>query len=415
MALMNGIKKQEGSRSKTHLIKSGHASPASDFVLDRIFLYGPAKTETVTDEKIEKFKTIWNDGVLFNYQFGGPGVSSVVIPQGRLVGVNAPQFNFLDQVYKTPISLPGLIANKNVVGMVPYNICKDALELDQFGGNKPTAVTQEYVVLPYMPGTKPSTEYTLDGVLDEEERITVQEKMPWGALIGEIKTGEKVMATPSGRCTKYDESTGQDPIGRVWEMDLNQESWGWLKWMLMNPAEADKSDKMINRSGTSSLPSDGGYPYNFEYRDGDGIYEVLNAYQSKFVSNPTGMEGLHDGTGNYEGFGRNETVYKDMDLGVVPEGIVDGAMVVFQAVDYVGNKAKNIIKESLELKLDETVIDAEKITVNEKLGTIAVVIDSATESANKKVTATYKMKHYGTPSYLDFRGVVGSVSILLQM
>ena len=37
MALFNGTVRQEGSRSNTHLVKSGHMAPATDWKLDPKF------------------------------------------------------------------------------------------------------------------------------------------------------------------------------------------------------------------------------------------------------------------------------------------------------------------------------------------------------------------------------------------
>ena len=77
MALMdNGYKRIDGSRSNTALVKSGHMSPAEEWLVDDRF------------EKNERLKTIWKDGSLFTYIYGGPGMQQVVIPKGRVVGVS---------------------------------------------------------------------------------------------------------------------------------------------------------------------------------------------------------------------------------------------------------------------------------------------------------------------------------------
>ena len=405
MPLQNGIKPIEGTRSKTHLIKSGHAAPAADIVLSKKFL---------TDSTL---KTVWNEGVLIDYQYGGhdDGGNTVTIPQGRFVGVTNPEFNFHDQLYKTPIILPGLSNSNNVIGMVPYNICKDFLEEDKFGGNKPGFITTEYVVLPFMPGHAPSTEYTAAGIVDEENRLTIGNKMPWGAVLGELSVGDYIKATPSGRACKWVKGTDLecDRVGICIEQDLNQTAWGFLEWMLLNPAEKDAMDKTINRSGVSSLPSDYGYPFDPTFREGQGIYEILNQYQSKYTENPTGLEGLHDGTGNYKGFGRNDSMYNDMAIGNIPAGLAAGTVIVLNAVDAAGNKAKNIVAEGAVIKIDGTVVSADKVTIDEKYATIAIEIIA--DQAGKAVTASYQLKHYGTPSYLDFKDVIGSCSILLQL
>lgn len=404
MALYRGIERIEGSRSHTHLIKSGHAAPATDLVLSKQF----------KDDK--QLNRIWENGVLFKYNYGGVGTEDVCIPQGRFVGVCNPEFNFHDQLYKTPISLPGMSRDNNVIGMVPYNICKDYLEDDMFGGNKPSVITTEFVVLPFVIGEEPSTNYNIAGVIDEETRLTVENKMPYGCVLGDIGVGDFVKATPSGRACKWVKGVDAecDRVGKVLEIDLNQTGWGFMEWIMLNPAEKDEMDKTINRSGVSSLPTDYGYPYDPSYRDGQGIYDILNQYQSQFVENPHGLEGLHDGSGDYLGFGRNDTVYKDMSLGNVPPSVAqDGTIIMLHAVDAAGNKAKNLVKDSVKVKIDGVPVDESKITIDEKYATISIEVLAA--QAGKSVTAEYKLKHYGTPSYLDFKGVVGSVSILLQL
>lgn len=186
-----------------------------------------------------------------------------------------------------------------------------------------------------------------------------------------------------------------------------------MEWMLLNPAELDPMDKKINRSGVSGLPSDYGYPFDPSFREGHGIYDLLNQYQSQFTSNPMGLEGLHDGTGSFTGYGRNDSIYTDMALGVIPVGVADKTIVMMNAVDMAGNKAKNLVAEGIVVKIDNVVVAADKYTVDEQYASISIEVTAA--QAGKAVTATYKLMHYGTPSYLDFKDVMGSCSILLQL
>ena len=61
MALFNGNKRVEGSRSNTHLVKSGHMSPAEKWILDPQF-------------KDNDMSSVFKDGVLFEYEYGGDGL-----------------------------------------------------------------------------------------------------------------------------------------------------------------------------------------------------------------------------------------------------------------------------------------------------------------------------------------------------
>lgn len=398
MALFDGNKRIEGTRSSTHLVKSGHMSPAEEWLLS-------------PDFKKSELTSVFKDGVLFDYQYGGPGMEEVVIPKGRVVGVSKPVKCFRTKQFKTTMALPGMTTNNNVIGMVPYNITKDYFQQDRFGGNQPSIITLDYVTLPYMPGIKASTDMNLTGVADEENRISKQANMPWGAVIdGEIVEGDYVKATPSGRLTKWVKGTDNpiDVVGQVLASDLNGEPWGWFKWMLFPEESRMDDDKFINRSGVSNLPSDEGYPYDPTYTEGNTIFQQ---YQSQYVTNPTGIEGLHDGSGNYSGYGKNDTEYTEIVIGKTPETISEDTNIVFTAKDFAGGELKNL-SEVTQVKIGEDVIDAGKYAINYEKGEI--IVTCGTTNQNKEVKASYKARHYGTPSYLDFKGVVGALYILLK-
>lgn len=398
MALFRGVENQQGSRSNTALVRSGHMSPAEKWILDPTFL----KTE---------MSSIFKDGVLFNYQYGGPGMDEVVIPKGRVVGVGASVKDFVSKKYLASITLPGLSLNNNTIGMAPYNFTKDWFQLDRFGGNQPSIITLDYVELPYMPGFTANTNYNMAGLLAEEQAISVDNRMPWGAVIGECQNGDYLKATPSGRLTKWVSGTDkvEDIVGQVLASDLNAEPTGWLKWMLWEERYKHDDDKFINRSGVSNLPSDEGYPFDPTYPDGNTIFQN---YQSKLVSNPTGIIGLHDGSGNYDGFGKNDTKYTDIELGVIPAGTTANTVVQFQAKDFAGGAIRNL-QQGVVVKVAGTELAATAFTVNYEKGLISITVASA-PGADQTVTATYKALHYGTPTYLDFKGVQGAMYVLLK-
>lgn len=398
MALFRGYQNQQGSRSNTALVRSGHMSPAEKWLLDPTF-------------KDASMSGVFKDGVLFNYQYGGPGMDEVVIPKGRMVGVAPSVKDFVSKKYLTTITLPGLASNANTIGMAPYNFTKDWFQMDRFGGNQPSVITLDYVELPYMPGFTASTAYTKAGVLEEEQMLSVDNRMPWGAAIGELQNGDYVKATPSGRVTKWVAGT-DDPsliVGQVLASDLNAEPTGWLKWMLWEEQYKYDDDAFINRSGVSNLPSDEGYPYDPTYADGNTIFQN---YQSNLVNNPTGIVGIHDGSGNYDGFGKNDTEYTDINLGVVASGTKKGTVVQFQAKDFAGGALKNL-QQGVVVKLGGTEVAATNVSVSYAKGLISITLD-ADITSETTVTATYKALHYGTPSWADFKGVEGAMYILLK-
>lgn len=398
MALFRGYENQQGSRSNTALVRSGHMSPAEKWILDPTFM-----DKTMSG--------VFKEGVLFNYQYGGPGMEEVVIPKGRVVGVAKSVKDYVSNKYLASITLPGLALHNNTIGMAPYNFTKDWFQMDRFGGNQPSIITLEYVKLPYMPGFTPAKTMDKAGLLEEELAISVENRMPWGAVIGKCENGDYLKATASGRLTKWDPSKDSyhEVVGQVLASDLNSEPTGWLQWMLWEEQYKKEDDQFINRSGVSNVPSDEGYPYDPTYAEGNTIFQN---YQSQLLTNPTGLTGLHDGSGNYDGFGKNDTEYTDMEIGTVSDGTAANTLVQFQAVDFAGGKLKNL-QEGVVVKIGDDVVPAENVTVDYVKGKITVKVPSAI-TGEKKVTATYKAMHYGTPSYSDFKGVQGEMFVLLK-
>ena len=400
MALMSGYSRVEGSRSNTHLIKSGHMSPAEYWILDPTF-------------KDTTMSSVFKDGVLFDYEYGGDGFTEVVIPMGRVVGVSAPVKDFVTKKMVTTMTLPGLSTDNNNIGMVPYNISKNWFQEDKFGGNQPSIITSDYVTLPYIPSVAAQTTYDKPGVLAEEKALSVDLRMPWGAVIGTgVKEGSYLKATPSGRLTLWEKGTDDysEVVGQVLATDLNSEQWGWYKWMLWDEAVRHEDAAYVNRSGSSNLPSDSGYPFDPNYAKGDTVFQN---YQSQYITNPTGIPGLHDGNGNWKHYGINDTEYKDMEIGEIPADVAEGATIILQAVDYAGGKLTDLQANSVTVKIGTTPVEATDYTVNYAKGIITLKNVKAADKS-KKITATYKAYHNGTPSYLDFKGVVGAVFVLLK-
>lgn len=407
MALFEGYKRIDGSRSNTALVKSGHMSPAEEWLLDPRFLSDKA------------LSAVFKDGSLFTYMYGGPGMEDVTIPKGRMVGVSTPVKDFVSKKFKTVMTLPGMALNHNTIGMVPYNIAKDLLQEDRFGGNQPSVITLDYVILPYIPSVSPTEPSAatyaagVEAIIKEEKALSVDNKMPWGAVLGKLEVGDYVKATPSGRLTKWIKGTdgAEMIVGQALACDLNAEPWGWTKWMLWDESTLSEQDYYINQSGTSNLPSDNGYPYDPTYSEGNTIFQDV---QSKNLTNPTGIAGLHDGSGNFWGYGKNDTQYTAMELGIAPE-VTGDTLMAFQAVDYAGGKLTNLrapgdLDAPFEIKVND--VSVTPTSIDYKNGLFYITIKSTMK--DQKVTATYKALHFGTSSYLDFKGVAGAFNILLK-
>lgn len=398
MALFRGYENQQGSRSNTALVRSGHMSPAEKWILDPTF-------------QKASMASVFKDGVLFNYQYGGPGMEEVVVPKGRVVGVGASVKDYVSKKFLASITLPGLALNGNTIGMAPYNFTKDWFQMDRFGGNQPSIITLDYVELPYMPGFTANANYNVAGVLAEEQSLSVDNRMPWGAVIGACENGDYVKATPSGRLTKWVPGTDAPHliVGQVLASDLNAEPTGWLKWMLWEENARKEDDLFLNRSGASNMPSDEGYPFDPAYPEGNTIFQN---YQSELINNPTGILGLHDGSGNYDGFGKNDTEYANQDIGTIPAGTAINTVIQLQATDFAGGKIVNL-QQGVAVKVGGVAVAADKFTVNYAKGLISVTVTSV-PATDVVVTATYKAMHYGTPSWADFKGVQGAMYVLLK-
>lgn len=404
MGMFQGNKLVEGSRSNTGgLLVSGVVAPAVKFIVD-------PKFDTA------EMSSVFQNGKLFDYTAGGYVNQEVVIPLGRLVGVGKPVVDQVTGNRVPTITLPGISNNNNTIGIAPFNYYKDGYQKDLLSGNQPTVVTHYLVRVPYIPGYEPKT-MNLQGLLQEEKDLSINGKMPWGSVIGgNITEGDNLKSSPSGRFCKWIKGTddASDIVGQVWSMDLNRETTGWMKWMLWSESVlANKSitgdDKVINRSGSSEFPDvETGWPYNELYYSGD---TTLQQYQTEFVTNPTGIPGLHDGSGNYTGYGINDTPYDDIEIGEVPGDASDGLEIIVNALDYAGYKVSNL-QPGATVKIDGVELPADRYTVDALKGTFRIKLTTA--DAGKKITATYKMYRYGTPTYLDFKGVVGAVYILLK-
>jgi hypothetical protein len=245
----------------------------------------------------------------------------------------------------------------------------------------------------------------------EEQELSVGLKNPWGAVIGsDLKCGDYVKSTPSGRLTKWDSTkdSAMDVVGQIYAQDFNSEPWGWMKWVMWDDSQKFQDDVYVNKSGAGNLPSDNGYPFDASYGIGS---KEMDGYLSQYTTNPTGIPGLHDGSGNYVGYGKNDTVFADMVLGAVPTGTGDDVVLTYQAKDYAGGNLTKL-QNGVAVKIDNVAIDPARITIDYVRGLIS--IKHAAADAGKVVTATYKAFMYGTPTEWDFKGVIGAFRVLLK-
>ena len=140
------------------------------------------------------------------------------------------------------------------------------------------------------------------------------------------------------------------------------------------------------------------------------------------LTNPTGITGIHDGSGNYDGFGKNDTEYTDMVLEQLSDkdNIKATSTYTVQALDFAGGVIKNIQPGVVVKLYDESGADVTATYINETETVISYEKGKITLAFIKNVDVpltvkgTYKALHYGTKSYLDFKGVQGAVYVLLK-
>lgn len=178
--------------------------------------------------------------------------------------------------------------------------------------------------------------------------------------------------------------------------------------MLWSASDIVEDDLFMNRFG--QMPGDEGYGFQHEYVEGNMIYQHVH---SDALTSPTGIPGLHDGSGNFKGYGKNETDYTDITIGLMPEIANDNTLIVLSAKDFAGGHLKNL-QEGVVVKVDGSELAEDKFTVNHEKGQINITANAGEFAEGAVVTATYRAYHYGVDSYLDYKGVEGAMFVLLK-
>lgn len=417
-----------GERANTGLIHGDHDTPNTQFILD------PALP------------------VLFNYPYGGPGQQNVVIPKGIAVALTGEHAKDFDTGRMLPVLsiADGDDATHKPIGLAPYNLIRG--EKDRLDGNKPVVINDKYVELPYIPdeadaaltywgavvgtGIKPGDflkpaggvnkgkltkwnryrrvreTFTLSGddvvktkypVRAEGEILVVQG--PAGATVQfesvfELKFG----GGASGNVTVEYESLISDPVdlilAQVLEAELDQEPWGWLKWVMW-----DEQAMMEDRHAKFGEPAEdgSGYPFNPEYRK--GVWNTPG-YLSQYTTDPTGVPGLLDG-------GKRSYVSFSIPQN---SGAAAGQETVIRQFtqEYILGKE---VKVEILVGDQYVQYDSDKVAfdANARSVTITYTEDLARKIQTGNVTGRiWYNTFYGTPTGWDLVGSVGALRLLLQ-
>lgn len=354
-------KRKPGTRSNTALVKSGGMSPAGQWITDPTL------------------------PIRFFYDYGGPGQKEVVVPKGFLVGVAPKRYNNDELGFKRNALT---IANDTVrpFGMAPYNFTKH--REDFLDGNLPSVITRDYVELPWYPNQADAAAQN------------------WGAVYGDLAPNDLITWSRDpqnyGHLIKYVEGTHKpsDVIGQVGEIEDDQEFAGWMKWAMWDDsARREDQDGVANKSGYSA-PTDGGYPFDPEYarigKNGE------NGYFNQYYTTPNDAHGI---PGLTDGKQRAETVHTGNFT--IPAGTASGTLLQWSL------GMKQIINGSVQVTVENTVVDPSKYIVDYINGVVTFVAPTA-YGAQANVVVAFRANFYGTPAHMDFRGVRGAARILLK-
>lgn len=364
MALFEGNRRKPGTRSNTKLIVSGGASPA------------------------ERWKVNQRLPKLFDYPYGGPGQSDVIISKGMIVAIDTDQprvRNYDNDRLTTQITIADGV--NTPIGMAPYNFCREVD--DRFTGNQPSIITHEYVELPYFP--------------DEADAANCL----WGNASGPMEAGDYV-CVPSdavakkltGRVQKWIEGTNKvtQIVGQVLAKEEFGTDFDFLEWVMWDERYVKEEDKYMNKEGVSA-PGLNGYPFNPEVYDKDGFTADREGFLSKYTTTPTGVTGITDGA-------NASNTLLQRTLGVAEKDTPIGTKLSFYL-------QKNLIEGTVEVKVGNVKVEADKLTIDHKKGLVKIELASQ-PLKDEEITATYKAHQYGTPSHMDFTGADGVVRILLK-
>ncbi len=360
MALFEGNRRKPGTRSNTKLVVSGGDSPA------------------------ERWKVKQDLPKLFDYPYGGPGQTDVIISKGMMVAIDSAQplvKNYDNDRLTTQITIAD--GKNNVIGMAPYNFCREVD--DRFTGNQPSIICKEYVELPYFPDS------------DDAKNCL------WGNASGDMQAGDfvKVSTDPElkGRLVKWEEGDSVLQIcGQVLAKEPLGSDYDFLEWVMWDERYKKEEDSYINKTGYSA-PGIEGYPFDPEINNKDGFTADEQGYLSPYTSTATGIPGITDGA-------NAANTLLTRTLGMIATGTTAGTALKFIA-------QKNLIEGTVVVKIDGTDVDASKLNIDHKKGIITYTLD-ADAAADSVVTAEYKAHHYGLPAHQDFTGADGVVRILLK-
>lgn len=391
----------------------------------------------------EKWIVSASEGVKFSYPFGPEGNQNVVLAKGKLVELDAPEFDYETgrQISAVKTATEG---SKRAVGVNHHNIYER--RRDRFSGNNqpnPTIITRQYIEVPLF------EHGNVDTAAD------MAKAMHYGAAYGTndakaIRPGDFVKVGKNGNFERLDVDADNafQIVGQALAVERELPPAGFLQYYM--DLKIDEIEAFMKARSHAPSPGNNGkdagaYPYGYPFEHKGWVPEFEK------LLNPTINKGIPFLTDGY--FKAKETVagiamddiydVKNNNDGhieaVVFEGKItfghDAAGTFTPSVDNAVDKGLKTAKDSrnnavfiklrhkidageanpIVVKLDGVAVSNRDVHVDYHNNTVVVYLEP--EKTVNALTIDAKLvvdPVAGVPTEWDYKGSVGAVRILLQ-
>lgn len=393
-----------GGKSHTNLVISEGAAPAEKWIA--------AKVE--------------NDNPKFSYPFGPEGNQQVVLAKGKLVELDAPEFDSETSRFVSTIKT-ATEGTKNAFGVNHHNIYQR--RRDRFSGNNqpnPVVITRSYIEVPLF-------EHAGVDVAKDAAKA-----MNFGAAYGEtnvLKPGDFVKVGADGNFVKLDveQDSPFQIIGQVGAVERELPPAGFLQYYLdmeIPELEAFLKAKSHAPSPGNNMKDAGAYPYGYPYQNKGWVADFEK------LLNPTINKGIPFLTDGYFAAKQTVTGIRLDDIfnattnndGHVERVDISGAVTVTGSDVAVAAESRNnalFIKlrhpidkaevDPVVVKHDGGQIQALDVHIDYTHNVVVVYLEPGANIKNLVLDAKLVVDPIaGVPTEWDYAGSVGAVRILLQ-
>jgi hypothetical protein len=398
-----------GGKSHTNLVISEGAAPAEKWIVSK------------------------GEGFKFNYAFGPEGNQDVVLAKGKLVELDAAEFDSETSRHVSTIK-QATEGSKRAFGVNHHNVY--GRRRDRFSGNNqpnPVVITRSYIEVP---------------LFEHGTLATAQEAanaMQFGATYGEsgvLRPGDFVKVGANGNFTRLDEEAGNafEIIGQVGAVERELPPAGFLQYYM--DLKIDELEAFLKAKSHAPSPGNNGtdagaYPYGYPYKNKgwEADYnELMNPASNKgipfltdgyFAAKQTvtdiKLDDIYDATENSDG-----QVEAVLTKGLLA---ITGSTVVVEADSHnnaVFVKLRHPIDKGSATPIavkyntaatdgDAKVITAADLHIDYTNNTVVMYLEPGTSYHDVAIDADLVVDPIaGMPTEWDHAGSVGAVRILLQ-